>query len=104
MGTVIDSYNPGGVDEAVLRRTGSGGLLADGYLRDDPLESYLRDDETPVFVRSNSSKGVSYEMLETGERDRIRPGDGYRAFMLVTDTRLLFVVGDSSPGDRKSVV
>lgn len=95
MDTVIDSYNPGGVDETVLRGRGSGGLLADGYLRDDPLESYLGDDETPVFVRSNSRKGVLYEALETGERDQIRPGDGYRAFMLVTDTRLLFVVGDS---------
>lgn len=99
MRTVIKKYNPGRIDEAVLGSTGRGGLLADGYLRDDPLESYVGNDETPVFVRSNAKKGVSYERLDSGETGSIVPGSGYRAFVLVTDTRLLFIIGDNQKGD-----
>jgi tetratricopeptide (TPR) repeat protein len=100
MRTVIRSYNPGGIDEAVLEETGRGGLLSDGSLRDDPLESYVGDDETPVFVRSNAKKGISFERLDSGETGRIVPGSGYRTFLLVTDTRLVFVVGDNQKGDE----
>lgn len=82
----------------MLRGTGRGGILSDGYLRDDPLESYVDDDETPVFVRSNAKKGVAYERLESGKTGRIVPCDGYRAFMLVTDERLVFVIGDNEQG------
>jgi hypothetical protein len=98
MSAVINSYNPGGVNEAVLGKTGRGGILSDGYLSDDPLESYVGDGEVPVFLRSNAKKGVSYERLASDDSGRIRPGDGYRAFLLVTDTRLLFVIGDNREG------
>lgn len=99
MSTVIDLYNPGGIDAAVLGGTGRGGILSSGYLHDDPLESYLEPDEEPVFVRSNAKKGVAYHRLDSGAEGRIVPGDGYRAFALVTDTRLIFVIGDTERGD-----
>ena len=99
MSTVIETYNPDGVDEAVLRGTGSGGLLSSGYLRDDPISSYVGDDETVVFVRSNAKHGISRRKIDGSDETHFRPGDGYRAFAVVTDTRLLFIVGDIRDGD-----
>ncbi|WP_123533009.1 hypothetical protein [Halosimplex salinum] len=100
MAPIINSYNPEGVDESTLRGTGRGGILSDGYLRDEPLAAYLGDDERPVIARSNTKKGVSRGTIDGDETEQIAPGDGYRAFALATDTRLLFVVGDTDDGDR----
>jgi hypothetical protein len=99
MSTVIESYNPNGVNEAVLRGTGPGGLLGDGFLHDDPLASYVGSAEEPVFVRSNEKKGVFYDGVQSDDEGHIRPGDGYRAFMLVTDARVTFVIGDTADRD-----
>jgi len=99
MNPVIEKYNPDGVDEAVLGGTGSGGLLSSGYLREEPISSYVGDDETVVFVRSNAKHGVSRRDVDGGNETHFRPGDGYRAFAVVTDTRILFIVGDIRNGD-----
>lgn len=99
MNPVIEKYNPDGVDEAVLGGTGSGGLLSSGYLREDPISSYVGDDETVVFVRSNAKHGVSRRDVGGDDGTQFRPGDGYRAFAVVTDTRILFIVGDTRDGD-----
>lgn len=101
MRTVINTYNPEGVDEAVLQGTGSGGLLSKGFLADGPLASYVGSAETVVFVRSNAKRGVSSTHLEEDDDRTFRPGDGYRAFAAITDTRILFVVGDSGDGDER---
>ncbi|MEF8853561.1 MAG: hypothetical protein V5A44_09165 [Haloarculaceae archaeon] len=99
MSTVIETYNPDGVDEAVLRGTGSGGLLSSGYLRDDPLSSYVDENETVVFVRSNARHGVTRYQLDGSGETQFRPGDGYRTFTVVTDARVLFIIGDIRNGD-----
>jgi len=99
MAPIISDYNPDDVDESTLSGTGRGGIFASGYLRDDPIEAHLEPDERPVFVLSNRKKGVSSEHLETGEKRRNVPGDGYRAFAVATDARLLFLVGDTREGD-----
>lgn len=103
MAPIINSYNPDGVDEETLTGTGRGGILSGGYLRDDPLAAYLGDDERPVFVRSNSKKGVVRSAVEGESTERITPGEGYRAFAVATDVRLLFVIGDTDDGGDRSV-
>lgn len=101
MGVVINKYNPSGVDDAVLGGTGQGGLLSSGYLRDDPIESYLGKHEEAVFVRSNAKHGLTRTDVESGETERFVPGDGYRAFAVATDTRLLFLIGDNKSGSGR---
>jgi len=100
MAPIISGDNIEGVDEATLGGTGRGGILSDSYLREAPLSSYLNEGERPVMVRSNGKKGVLRSDVGVDETERIAPGEGYRAFALATDARLLFVVGDTDDGDR----
>ncbi|PSP94077.1 hypothetical protein BRC91_06975 [Halobacteriales archaeon QS_4_62_28] len=93
MGRIINIDNQGGNAESVLTETGKGGLLSSGYLRDDPAETYLRD-ETPQFVLTNQKRGVEIERESTS--DHVTPGSGYRTITIVSDRRLLALVGDSS--------
>ncbi|PSP71275.1 hypothetical protein BRC79_00920 [Halobacteriales archaeon QH_8_67_27] len=99
MPPIINSHNPDGVDQSTLEGTGRGGILSDGYLRSDPIAAYLGAEETPVFVRSNAKRGVVRGTVGSDETERIAPGDGYRAFAVATDTRLIVVVGDTDDGD-----
>jgi tetratricopeptide (TPR) repeat protein len=106
MAPIIDSCNGRGVDEATLTGTGRGGILASGYLRDGSIESYLDENEKPVHALSNDKKGVSRGRLDgpgAGDVEWLRPGDGYRAFAVVTDARLLFIVGDIENGSGDHV-
>jgi len=103
MAPIINDHNPEGVDESTLGGTGRGGILSDGYLKTDPLASYLGSGEEPVLVRANGKKGVLRSAIGTTEREQITPGDGFRAFALATDTRLLFVIGDTNEGGDWSV-
>jgi len=104
MAPIISEDNVEGVDEATLGGTGRGGILSDGYLREAPLRSYLHEGERPVMVRSNGKKGVLRSEVGVDGTERIAPGEGYRAFALATDARLLIVVGDTDDGDRSIAV
>lgn len=95
MPTVIRTYNTEGIDEAVLEGTGSGGILSSGYLRERPLSSYLDESERAIFARSNAKRGVTRRHVDGDSERRFTPGEDYRAFVMVTDARLLFVVGDN---------
>lgn len=90
----------------MLTRTGKGRLLSAGYLEQAPAMDYVEPDETPVFVLTNEDRGVVVEHAD--ERLRVRPGKGYRTIAVVTDRRLVVVVGDSSSedseGDQKFTV
>lgn len=79
-------------DEELLTGTGSGGVFASGYLRDKPLIEYLGESERVSYLLSNTKKGVRRETDD--ETVAYTPGDGYQAIAAVTDTRMLFVVGD----------
>lgn len=94
MGHVIRVDNEAGATRSVLTETGSGGLLSAGYLRDRPAIEYLEDDETPIFVLTNGKRGV--EITRDGETERITAGSGYRTISVLTDRRILIIVGDSS--------
>lgn len=84
-------------DENLLTGTGSGGIFTSGYLRDRPLIEYLEESERVVHLLSNKKKGVRTESEDEGHA--YTPGDGYQAMAAVTDTRVLFVVGDCDDGD-----
>ncbi|WP_336002471.1 PH domain-containing protein [Halorientalis halophila] len=88
-------------DEELLTGTGSGGVFASGYLRDRPLIEYLGESERVAFLLSNEKKGVRREADDGATA--YTPGDGYRAILAVTDTRVLFVVGDGGADGDKSV-
>lgn len=94
MGHVIRVDNEEGATQSVLTETGSGGLLSSGYLRDKPATAYLEDDETPVFVLTNQKRGV--EIAREAGTERLTAGSGYRTIAVVTDRRLVIIVGDSS--------
>jgi len=99
MAPIINGYNQNGVDESTLGGTGRGGILSSGYLRDGSIEDHLEPDESAVMVLSNRKKGISSEHLQSGERRRFPPGDGYRAFAVMTDTNLRFLIGDTQAAD-----
>jgi hypothetical protein len=81
-------------DEELLTGTGSGGVFVSGYLADEPLIEHLGAAERVAFLLSNKKKGVRRETDE--DAAAYTPGDGYQAIAAVTDTRVLFVVGDSN--------
>jgi tetratricopeptide (TPR) repeat protein len=90
-------------DEELLTGTGSGGVFASGYLHDKPLIEYLGAAERVAFLLSNKKKGVRRET--DADATVFTPGDGYQAIAAITDTRVLFVVGDSNgTGDTSFAV
>jgi hypothetical protein len=90
-------------DEELLTETGSGGVFASGYLHDKPLIEYLGAAERVAFLLSNKKKGVRRET--DADATVFTPGDGYQAIAAITDTRVLFVVGDSNgTGDTSFAV
>ncbi|AWB27005.1 coiled-coil domain-containing protein [Halococcoides cellulosivorans] len=78
----------------LLTETGSGGFFTRGYVGDEPVGTYLEDDEVPLFVLSNGKRGVTRETDD--EATTFAPGRGYSTVVVVTDRRLLFVVGDGA--------
>ncbi|WP_136716223.1 restriction endonuclease [Halorientalis salina] len=97
---MVASQDDDGIsDEELLTGTGSGGMFASGYLSDQPLIEYLGESERVSYLLSNTKKGVREESDDGSTA--YTPGDGYQAIAAVTDTRVLFVVGDcSEDGDE----
>ncbi|MFB6143263.1 MAG: hypothetical protein ABEJ30_07990 [Halorientalis sp.] len=95
---MLASYDEDDIaDDELLTETGSGGVFTSGYLHDRPLIEYLAESERVAYLLSNSKKGIRRE--SDAEASVHAPGDGYRAVAAVTDTRVLFVVGDGN-GDE----
>ncbi|MFC7020303.1 MULTISPECIES: hypothetical protein [Haloarcula] len=104
MGQIINLDNLGGSYPDVLTSTGRGGFLSKGYLAEKPAVSAIEADETPQYVVTNSKNGVSVESGDT--TDHVRPGSGYRTVAVLTDRRVVVLVGgaDSDGGDRQFAV
>lgn len=79
------------VDLSLLEGTGSGGILSVGYFNDGPIRERLRDGERVDFTFQNHTRGLNIK--KRSEIVRVRAGINYRTAALVTDTRILFVVG-----------
>ncbi|MFC7251136.1 hypothetical protein ACFQJ5_14975 [Halomicroarcula sp. GCM10025324] len=104
MGQIINLDNLGGSYPDVLTSTGQGGFLSTGYLREKPAVSAIEADETPQYVITNSKNGVTVE--SDGTTEHIRPGSGYQTIAVLTDRRVVVLVGgtDSDGGDRQFAV
>lgn len=84
-------------ERELLTRTGSGGVIKRGYVSDEPLISYLGADERPAFVFAT---GKPLVREAAGESRTLSPGSGYRTVVVVSDTRVLAVVGEDAGEDH----
>ncbi|WP_277541668.1 hypothetical protein [Haloarcula laminariae] len=102
MGRIIDLKNWEG-DELpdALRRTGGGGFLSTGYLADEPAVALVEDDETIQYVLTNRKRGVKVQ--GTDERSHSKPDSDHRTVVVVTDRRLLVLVGRDDGDDRTCI-
>lgn len=91
----------GEVDPSLLEGSGAGGILSVGYFGDGPLLDRLREGEGIHYALQNYSKGLT--IGHNGDGIRVKPGGDYRAALLVTDSRLLFVVGQADGDESFSV-
>ena len=85
----------------VLSRTGGGGLLSTGYLADEPAIALIEDDEIIQYVVTNRKRGVAIE--SDGSTTRVKPDRGHRTVVVLTDRRLLVVVGHADGDERRSI-
>jgi hypothetical protein len=95
MNHVTDVSETGG-DAQVLTET-AGGLISRPLLHDEPLAAYLDDGEEPQYVLRNKKRGVRIE--RPAGTEAVTPDGRYSTLALVSDVRVLFVVGGQS-GDR----
>lgn len=94
MGTIIDLTD--GQDHELLQATEADGLFGGTYLDGEPLGQYLDGDEQPKYILRNKKSGVSIE----GDGNRsLEPDSEFQAFALVTDLRVIFVVGTQGGDD-----
>jgi len=101
MGKIINLDNLDDSPPDVLTRTGSGGFLSTGYLRDGPALAAVDDDETPRFALTSRKHGIEIGPAASGET--VRPGSDYRMIGVVTDKRLLLLVGSDDSDTRFAI-
>lgn len=101
MSRIIDLTDDDATHE-ILTKTSLGGLLGGGKLvGGDPLKTYLLGNETAKYVLRNKKSGLSVES-DTGT-ETFTPGDDYKAVALVTDIRILFVLGQAHGDETKEI-
>lgn len=93
----------GEIDTALFTKTGRGELAAESYLADRPPVSYLRDGERPQYLLPGESLTVRRHdgaVAIPDDRAGVYTTEGgYRAAVLVTDERIVFLVGQSTGDD-----
>jgi hypothetical protein len=92
--SLIDQ-SAGNFDPKLLTQTGAGGVFSKGTLESKPLVEYLRTEEIPHFILSTTRQGPVVEGFDTAPPPDL---EKYRAFGVVTETRILLLVG-SEDGD-----
>lgn len=94
MENVIDVQSSGRPE--ILDRATTDGLIGQTRRLQQPLARHLLDSETPRYLAYNDRRGVTAEGRDTQD---LAPTGDYRAFLVATTVRVLFVVGDAD-GDR----
>lgn len=80
---------------------GSVRLLSASVLAAEPPASYLFDYEDPQYALRNKTKGVT--VVRGPKIDEIKPGSDFQALAVVTDVRVIFLVGAATGDVVKSV-
>lgn len=81
-----------GRPEVLTSTSLTGGLIGGGtFLSTAPVETYLETEELPLYIARNSKAGLEIERPEGTEHRE--SDDGLQTVALLTDLRLLFVVG-----------
>lgn len=75
--------------------------LGDDHLAERPVRSYLGDDETVEAAFSNARVGVTKRV--DGGTERIEPGAEYGSLAVLTEGRVIFLVGQADGDDVTSV-
>ncbi|WP_123621544.1 zinc ribbon domain-containing protein [Halorubrum sp. CSM-61] len=88
---IISQAAGSSVTEKRLLEQGSTGFLSTANLSEAPLIEYLDAGENPQFIFQNDIKGISIEQY--GD---VQPDDDYRAFVAITDQRILCVIGQEN--------
>lgn len=89
----------GRTDELVT--SASGGLFDTQYLSEDPPATYLKPYEQPQYALRNKKSGVS---IGEADNDRTQRPDGdHQALAIVTDCRVLCLVGHARGDHSESI-
>ena len=91
----------GEIDRTLLEGTGGGSYFSTGYFGDGPLLDLLRDKERVDYVLQNFKKGLTIE--NAAGVVNLQPGANHRTALVVTNSRLLFVVGCQDGDETVSV-
>lgn len=94
MERVIDVQSSG--RPAVFDRADTDSLFGRTQLIEQPLSQHLLEREEPRFVAWNKQSGIR---AIQGDSETLAPTGDYRAFLIATDVRVVFVIGDAD-GDR----
>jgi len=97
MGNVTDVSATERDESTVLTETSASGLFGGRLLHDDPLVEYLGEAERAMYVLRNKKRGLVVE--RDGHEERIEPHSDLQALCVVSDVRLVAVVGQK-PGDE----
>lgn len=101
MSRIIDVTDDDGTHE-ILTETSLGGLIGGGKLLGGaPLATYLEGNETASYVLRNKKSGLNIET--ENETRTFKPNDEYQAVALVTDVRILFVLGNAFEDDKMEI-
>lgn len=102
MGRIINLNSWEGEElPGVLSRTGGGGFLSTGYLADEPAKALVEDDETMQHALTNRKRGVRVE--SASESSHVKPDGSHRTVVVVTDRRLLVLVGRAEGDEQTSI-
>ena len=94
MEAVIDVRSSGRPE--IFERADTDGLFGRTRRLQRPIGQYLRGTETPRYLAYNDRSGV---VAARGNNESLTPAGDYRAYLLATNLRVVFVVGDDA-GDR----
>lgn len=91
----------GDLNSDLLTQTGGGSLLSTGYFHNRAVIERIRPNEQPHYILCNRKKGLLIE--HEGTTEHIRPSSDYRSVAVISDHRLLFVVGKTSGDWEQSI-
>lgn len=101
MGRIIKINTWEGELPDALTQAGRSGFLSSGYLADEPAQSVVEADEKIQFVLTNRKRGVRVEA--GGASEQVTPDGRYRTVAVVTDRRLVVLVGRAQGDERTEI-